>query len=101
MPSNGKYAKPPYLSAVKRKELYEAQGGRCPICGGDFDIADLQIEHSHRTGALRGLVCKSDNPKMRRRNDSPKAIAAEIEYLGKMLRYLRCPPAKRAGMCGK
>jgi len=59
----------------KRKEvyqsLYEKQGGRCAICEkgiGELSLGDhgraidkLFIEHCHKTGKIRGLVCTGCN----------------------------------------
>jgi hypothetical protein len=39
-------------------ELYDLQGGRCGICGTD---ESLVIDHDHRTGFVRGLLCRGCN----------------------------------------
>ncbi|MFF7995058.1 endonuclease domain-containing protein [Kitasatospora xanthocidica] len=37
--------------------LFDLQGGRCACC----DASPAGIDHDHRTGALRGLLCVSCN----------------------------------------
>jgi Recombination endonuclease VII len=98
MPS--KYKRPPSLTSQQQRELRELQAGMCPLCGHPWTDAPsmtpqaVEVEHSHRTGLLRGLVHRECNQFLRTYGDSPKAIREEIVRLRRALRYLRNPPAK-------
>jgi hypothetical protein len=50
--------------------LGEWQSGRCAMCGRS---ADLRLDHDHKTGLVRGLLCHSCNINegMQQRADSP------------------------------
>lgn len=39
------------------QELLAAQGGRCAICGRKPRTRALALDHDHRTGRIRGLLC--------------------------------------------
>jgi len=65
-------------------EAYAAQhDGRCEICGrtpGPHERG-LYIDHNHRTGAFRGLICNNCNAGLGRFMDSPALLAAAAAYL--------------------
>jgi hypothetical protein len=42
-------------SAEQRRALFDAQAGRCPICGETIDLRD-SVDHSHQTSKLRALM---------------------------------------------
>jgi hypothetical protein len=42
-------------SAEERRALFDAQAGRCPICGEALDLRD-SVDHSHQTRELRALM---------------------------------------------
>jgi hypothetical protein len=77
------------ISNEKYQALFEAQGGKCAICGviaGHRSrygkVCRLAIDHDHRTGQVRGLLCNSCNRGLGRFKDS-------IEYLEAAIRYLK------------
>jgi Recombination endonuclease VII len=37
--------------------LLQAQGGVCAICGAPPKTRRLSVDHNHRTGRVRGLLC--------------------------------------------
>jgi len=41
--------------------LLEAQGGGCAICGNPPKTRRLHVDHDHRTGQVRGLLCHRCN----------------------------------------
>ncbi|MFF0317534.1 endonuclease VII domain-containing protein [Micromonospora sp. NPDC005252] len=60
------------------QELLAEQGGVCAICGG----ADPQhLDHDHRTGWVRGILCFNCNGGLGQFRDSPTRLARAITYL--------------------
>ena len=56
------------------------QDGKCGICDGVFDR--LMVDHCHKTGRVRGLLCRECNFAVGRLRDSPvNALAAAIYLL--------------------
>jgi hypothetical protein len=54
------------------------QEGVCAICGA----ADPEhVDHDHRTGAVRGILCFNCNGGLGRFRDSPEFLAGAITYL--------------------
>lgn len=53
-------------------------GKACAICGG---TANLVIDHCHRTGVIRGVLCSSCNAGLGMFGDSTERLVAAIEYL--------------------
>jgi hypothetical protein len=39
------------------EQLLEAQEGGCAICGNPPKTRRLSVDHNHRTGKVRGLLC--------------------------------------------
>jgi len=59
-------------------ELLAAQGGVCAICGA----ADPKhVDHDHRTGRVRGILCFNCNGGLGQFRDSPEFLAGAITYL--------------------
>lgn len=48
------------ISPERYKEMLEAQGNRCDICRKENKRA-MAIDHDHKTGRVRGLLCDSCN----------------------------------------
>lgn len=44
-----------------REELYVLQSGRCGICGAPQRRGELQLDHDHANGFVRGLLCAACN----------------------------------------
>lgn len=49
------------LTAEQYDMLLAAQGGRCAICRAKPKSKRLAVDHDHRTGAVRGLLCSRCN----------------------------------------
>ena len=66
------------------KALNEFQSGLCAICdgppNGKYDHT-LYVDHDHRTGRVRGLLCDNCNVVLGRVDDSPDLLSRMISYL--------------------
>lgn len=72
-------------------ELVEWQGGGCickPWTGYNGASRSLSTDHDHRTGVVRGKICKHCNDLLGRVKDDP-------EFFRRMIAYLANPPAVR------
>lgn len=49
------------ITLEQYNELLARQGGVCAICGGE-DQKRLAVDHDHKTGKVRGLLCARCNP---------------------------------------
>lgn len=69
--------------------LYESQGRRCAItgCRATGKSKRLAVDHDHKTGEVRGLLCTPHNRVIGYNFDSPEAFDSLAEYL-------RNPPAR-------
>lgn len=68
------------------QELLESQGGACAICGVTENTRkgsdNFHVDHDHRTGKVRGLLCHHCNVALGMVDDDPDRLNAMITYLG-------------------
>jgi len=70
-------------------EMWEAQNGKCAICGNDFpsQYRAAVVDHDHKTGKIRGLLCNKCNRGIGYLNDDEKILTSAIEYLRGGINY--------------
>ena len=73
--------------------LLEAQGGTCALCDGLNNIRKkstysgnpvamaLSVDHNHKTGKVRGLLCNGCNTSLGKFRDDPVLLKKAIKYL--------------------
>ena len=62
--------------------LLICQDGRCAICGGKPRKYGLAVDHDHKTGEIRGLLCSRCNHRMLgAANDDPARLRKAADYL--------------------
>lgn len=66
-------------------DMFVSQNGKCGICGKhQTEIkAALHIDHNHKTGRVRGLLCSSCNFGIGHLQDDIKILRCAILYLNK------------------
>ncbi len=87
------------------KRIWDAQGGKCPICGRElrfeitkpgFGFARVEIDHEHgvvdKRASVRGLLCGGRWAGCNRRLGN----VDNVTWLSAALAYLQNPPARRA-----
>lgn len=62
------------------KRLVE-QAGRCAICKQEPSKQRLAVDHCHKTGRIRGLLCSSCNHGLGNFKDSPNLLDKAIKYI--------------------
>lgn len=69
------------VDALER--LMELQKASCAICAAPLSFEDksTHVDHSHATGAIRGLLCHSCNLMLGHSHDSIEKLEAAISYL--------------------
>lgn len=76
------------ITGEEYADLLKAQGGRCFICQNKPARVRLAVDHDHKTGAVRGLLCKRCN------RDLLGAAHDGVEILYRAIAYLEDPPAQ-------
>lgn len=71
------------ISVAERDAMSLAQNGRCKICDGEPDgrWKKLHVDHCHKTGKVRGLLCSKCNSGIGYFRDNPVTLTAAIAYL--------------------
>lgn len=83
-------ADPQHHAEIKRKSRYRVvperygemmvkQRGRCAICMRE--APQLHLDHDHKTGAVRGLLCPACNHGLGRFRDNRALLERAISYL--------------------
>ena len=69
------------ITSEQFDELLAVQDGRCAICGVTPGERAMAIDHDHRTGAVRGLLCGPCNSALGLFGDDRARLEAAVEYL--------------------
>lgn len=75
------------ISIEQFNEMVLRQGNVCGICGNAFGNGsrDRQVDHCHKTGRIREILCINCNSGIGRFKDSPELLQKAIDYLKKWL----------------
>jgi len=56
--------------------------GHCHCCGRVFKSAkDTNVDHNHKTGVVRGLLCTGCNTAIGKLGDSARGVERALRYL--------------------
>lgn len=70
------------ISPEQYLEMWEAQGGKCKICGKELPDGEyLHVDHNKETGEIRGLLCGKCNKALGLMDDNPKNFEVAIRYI--------------------
>ena len=75
--------------------LVAVQGGVCAICGAT-ESKGLHVDHEHRTGLVRGLLCGRCNKGIGLFEENPARLDAAKGYLARRQLPLACGDRRRA-----
>src|SRR3990167_11556440 len=72
-----------------------AQKNVCAICGNHQRYKRLAVDHDHKTGQVRGLLCENCNRGLGRFFDSEIRLRKAADYIAKAnrvyLEVMKCP----------
>jgi Recombination endonuclease VII len=64
------------------EKILKLQGGVCAICGGvNENSRQLAVDHNHKTGDIRGLLCHLCNGLLGHARDRKDILKKAIRYL--------------------
>lgn len=78
------------ITAEQYAAMLVAQDGRCAICQNRPRKYRLAVDHDHKTGAIRGLLCVRCN------RDILGAAHDNVDILRRAVAYMEAPPADAA-----
>ncbi len=69
------------LTLEQYDKLEKMQKGKCAICRSTELNKKLAIDHCHKTGKVRGLLCSNCNNGLGKFKDSKKLLVKALKYL--------------------
>ena len=75
------------LSREQYALMLKAQGGGCALCGskkpgGPMPRRNFAVDHDHRSGKVRGLLCAPCNTGLGHFKDNQQLLRRAADYLG-------------------
>ncbi len=67
------------ITFLEYKDMYDMQHGCCLICNNEYP--SLVVDHNHKTGIIRGLLCSKCNTGIGLLKDSPEILDNAKKYL--------------------
>lgn len=62
------------------EKMFVNQNSKCAICRKEQERA-FDVDHDHKTGCVRGLLCTNCNRMIGHSHDDPQRLIAAAEYL--------------------
>lgn len=78
------------MTVTEYDEMFEQQNGVCAICGQSesvinvYGLPRLSIDHNHKTGKVRGLLCNNCNALLGFSKESILILQSTINYLRRL-----------------
>lgn len=71
------------LTLTDFERLLKVQGSKCAICGATYSYGGqrLAVDHDHKTGEIRGLLCKACNVGLGNFNESVEILEKAVQYV--------------------
>ena len=77
----GKAHPPVWPEGKNRKTMLAEQDGKCAICHRREDGCTFVVDHCHKTGLVRGIICQKCNVMLGMACDTVENLQAGIDYL--------------------
>lgn len=71
------------IDSKEYDRLFALQDNRCAICRGTSSkgYGRMHVDHNHKTGKIRGILCQACNVSLGKMSDSPALLRAAADYL--------------------
>lgn len=72
------------ISLKEYKDMYDSQDGKCAICGThkpSYGKGGLSVDHCHKTGKVRKLLCTPCNAALGKFKDNVQNLENAVKYL--------------------
>lgn len=69
------------ITLEDQRRMQEAQDHKCKICCEIITEKNLHVDHCHKTGRIRGLLCRRCNRAIGLLKDDPTVLYSAIGYL--------------------
>ena len=69
------------ISGEDYDKMFEQQNGRCAICETHYPV--LCVDHCHKTGKVRKLLCRNCNTGIGQLKDNPNLLIKAAAYINK------------------
>jgi hypothetical protein len=69
------------IGLAEKAAMMVEQRGRCAICGNQCNLEDLQVDHDHFSGMVRGLLCVECNKGLGCFRDDPSSLEKAASYI--------------------
>ena len=71
------------ITLKEHQQMFDQQQGVCAICKnkGDGKLKKLCVDHDHKTGKVRQLLCRNCNMVLDQVGDNIQILQSMIEYL--------------------
>ena len=69
------------LTESEFNTILTQQNGKCAICLEDPDRRGMAIDHCHKTGKIRGLLCHHCNSVLGHARESLRVLSRAVSYL--------------------
>jgi len=69
------------ITLAEYEQLFKSQNQACAICGYQGTTRKFHLDHNHRTGNVRGILCNPCNGAIGLMQDDTKRLQQAIEYL--------------------
>lgn len=71
------------ITLEQYNEMLSAQNDRCALCGTEKNGKTFHVDHDHKTGKVRGILCYKCNVGLGSFDDDTKRLRKAINYLHK------------------
>lgn len=82
---NARYLREYGITLKDKENMISEINGRCPVCSTDDPGRFWVVDHCHKTGKVRGILCDKCNKMLGLARDSVETLQAASKYLLKHL----------------
>lgn len=85
------------ITPEEYNEILRSQGNKCAICGmtPEENGKNLSVDHDHKTGKVRGLLCHKCNTGLGALGDYLDILWSTVTYLGGVIKFKKISPEAR------